>query len=152
MVGLTDCAHKNFTAVNKVALIMPGPYNTDLRCRAVFLHYIRRLDYKTIGNQLFMSERSVHRYVKLFHQTGDVIPQKSTGRPRELTGLEEQVILETVLHIPTLFLDELVSEVHQRCGTNPSKTTIFRVLRRYNFSRIKVSNDIPDNLTMMPDL
>ena len=86
-----------------------------------------------------MSKRSVKRYVKLFDQTGDVSAKKSSGRPREVTQLEEQVIVETVLHFPGLYLDELVSEVLSRCGTNPSNSTVFRVLPRYNFSRVKVT-------------
>ena len=118
---------------------MPGPYQIDLRWRAVFLRHIRRIDYSTIGNLLFMSKRSVKRYVKLFDQTGDVSAKKSSGRPREMTQLEEQVIVETVLHFPDLYLDELVSEVSSRCGTNPSNSTAFRVLRWYNFSRVKVT-------------
>ena len=120
-------------------VIMPGPYQTGLRWRAVFLRHIHRIDYSTIGNLLFMSKRSVKRYVKLFDQTGDVSAKKSSGRPREMTQLEEQVIVETVLHFPDLYLDELVSEVSSRCGTNPSNSTVFRVLRRYNFSRVKVT-------------
>ena len=42
---------------------MPKHYSADLRWRAVWLVLLHKMTYEEVGDILFMSERSVRRYV-----------------------------------------------------------------------------------------
>ena len=53
---------------------MPKAYAEDLRWRAVWLHLVRGLSYADVAQTLFMCEKSVQRYLALFHATGGVDP------------------------------------------------------------------------------
>ena len=52
------------------AMAMPVNYSTDLRWRAVWLVTLRGMKYEEVSKMLFISDRSVRRYVDLF-STGD---------------------------------------------------------------------------------
>ena len=62
---------------------MPIAYSEDLRWRAVWLSLVRGLSCKDIAETLFMSNKSVQRYLPLFHATGSVTPMQHSGGPIE---------------------------------------------------------------------
>ena len=69
-----------FTALLCSQLLkMPVAYSEDLRWRAIWLNIVRGLSYADIAKVLFMSEKSVYRYVRQFHSTGRVEPMRATG-------------------------------------------------------------------------
>ena len=51
---------------------MPKPYSEDLRWRAVWLNIAQGMSYPDVSAVLYMSERSVQRYMELFHATGHI--------------------------------------------------------------------------------
>ena len=53
---------------------MPVSYSTDLCWRAVWLVTLRNLTYDEAGEMLYMSGKSVQRYVTAFLTTGNVEP------------------------------------------------------------------------------
>ena len=68
---------------------MSKAYSEDLRWRDVWLNIVRGMSYKDIATTLFTCEKSVQRYLTLFHGTGSVTPQPHTGGPgRVLNELE----------------------------------------------------------------
>ena len=71
--------NSNYTCCN-----MPKAYLEDLRWRAVWLNIVRGMSSFEINDLLFMSERSVQRYLSLFHSTGSVAPKDSTGDPDKI--------------------------------------------------------------------
>ena len=57
---------------------------SDLRWRAVWLVLLCKMSYNEAGDILFMSERSVRRYVDQYQSTGDVEPRKHRYGPEKM--------------------------------------------------------------------
>lgn len=53
---------------------MPLAYSNDLRWRIVWLYYCKEKSIEEIQELLYVSTRSVRRYLTLFEETGDVSP------------------------------------------------------------------------------
>ena len=58
---------------------MPKAYSEDLRWRAVWLNIVKGMTYTEVAEVLFMSEKSVYRYLSQFHATGSVEPKDASG-------------------------------------------------------------------------
>ena len=81
------------------AFKMPKAYSNDLRWRVVWLSIVREMSVEDIANVLFMCERSVYRYLYLFHTTGSVSPEKySPGPQKMLSEFELFTVLQTLIH------------------------------------------------------
>ena len=52
---------------------MPTPYSMDLRWRVIWLDLVHGFTSHEVAD-MCLSERTVRRYITLFHQTGDVKP------------------------------------------------------------------------------
>ena len=116
-------------------------YSEDLRWRAVWLHILRGLSYKQVGELLYMSERSVRRYVELFYSTGDVKPcQHKQGPSQLLNELEQLTVLQSLINKPTIHLEELQNDLYLTCGTWVHLSTICRTVHRLGFTRKRVTN------------
>ena len=76
---------------------MPKHYSVDLRWRAVWLVLLRKMTYAEVGNILFMSERSVRRYVDQYQSTGDVEPTKHKHGPAKMLNEVEMIIVIELL-------------------------------------------------------
>ena len=112
---------------------MPKAYSEDLRWRAVWLNIVRGMSYKDIAT---MCEKSVQRYLTLFHGTGSVTPQPHTGGPsRVLNELEEFTVMQSIIHKPTLYLQEVQEHA---TGKWASASTICRTIKAKEFTRKKV--------------
>ena len=86
---------------------MPKSYSEDLRWRAIWLSIVRGMNVSEVAGVLFMCERSVQRYLALFHSTGSVAPKQRSGGPGKiLTDFEEVCLLQALIHTPTAFLHE----------------------------------------------
>ena len=78
---------------------MPKAYSDDLRWRAVWLHLVRGKSYKDVEQVLFMCEKSVQRYLAIFHATGNVSPhEQKRGPEKSLTDFEFFTILQFPYH------------------------------------------------------
>ena len=87
------------TALARDSNKMPKAYSEDLRWRAVWLNIVRGMSCKDIATTLFMCEKSVQRYLALFHSNGSVTPQTPTGGPsKTLNELEEFTVMHAVYH------------------------------------------------------
>ena len=69
------CKFKSFSGAVYITS-MPVSYSTDLRWRAVWLVTLRNLIYDEAGEMLYMSGKSVQRYVAAFLSIGNVEPVK----------------------------------------------------------------------------
>ena len=118
---------------------MPKAYSDDLRWRAVWLHTIRRMSFEEIAEMLFMCEKSVRRYIALFNATGGVSPQDHKNGPDKLlTEFEQLLLLQSLLHKPTLFLQELQEILYRATGKAVHASTICRTIKYHGFTRKKV--------------
>ena len=69
------CKFKSFGGAVYVTS-MPVSYSTDLHWRAVWLVTSRNLTYDETSEMLYLSGKSVQRYVAAFLSTGNVDPVK----------------------------------------------------------------------------
>ena len=120
---------------------MPKAYSEDLRWRAVWLNVVRGMSYSEIATTLFMSEKTVYRYLSLFHATGSIEPKEPSGdQSKGLTEFESFTILQSILHKPTAYLEEVQQELFDITGTWVHLSTICRAIKQQEFSRKKVQS------------
>ena len=126
----------NVAAVGCVT--MPVGYSVDLRWRAVWLHLICGRSRYEIADLLFMSKRSVDRYIALYQSTGTVEPSKQRhGPPRVLSEFEQISLLlnQSLVNKPTMYLEELQSELYELTGTWVHVSTICRTVQHLGLTQ-----------------
>ena len=114
---------------------MPKSYSEDLRWRAVWLSIVRGITPSEIAEVLFMSKRSIQRYLSLFHSTGSVAPRERRGGcGKILTELEQLTVIQSLIHTPSLFLHEIQSQLYDTTGKWIHPSTICRTIHQLNFT------------------
>ncbi len=119
-----------------------APYSADLRWRMVWQRCGLDLSFKAIAGRLCVSPSTVFNTIKLFEETGDVLPAiKPHGVGEDLRKLDmhhEMAIIAMVLENPTAYLQEICSMIEEVSKVEVSESTVCRVLRRNGFTRKKV--------------
>ena len=104
--ALCICTTTHF--VQRLTTAMPKSYSTDLRWHVVWLHVFLKESIAEVATLLFISSRTVHRYVAKLLNAGDVIPQDHRNGPaRLLTDFDERTLVNLVLTNPGIYLHEL---------------------------------------------
>lgn len=120
---------------------MPKAYSEDLRWRAVWLSVVRGMSYSEIAEVLFMSEKSVYRYLSLFHSSGSVKAREPTGnQTKGLSDFESFTVLQTILHNPKVYLEEIQQELFDITGRWVHVSTICRTVKKHGFTRKTVQS------------
>ena len=115
---------------------MPLSYSVDLRWRVVWLWLGGQLSTREIGNFLCCSNRTVRRYITLFHPTGDVkAAQRRYTSPRILDDLAQAKLLQLVLQNPGIYLHELQLKLLEIFGVRVHISTICRTLKFMSCTR-----------------
>ena len=118
---------------------MPKAYSDDLRWRAVWLHLVRGKSYEDVAQVLFMCEKSVQRYLAIFHATGNVSPhEQKRGPEKSLTDFELFTILQSLIIKPTSFLCEIQHQLLQSTGKWVHASTICRTIKEQGLTYKKV--------------
>ena len=79
---------------------------------------LHKMTYEEVGDVLFMSERSVRRYVDQYQSTGDVEPRKHRHGPEKmLSEVEMVIVIELLSAKPSIYLDEIQEELYNMTGT-----------------------------------
>ena len=118
---------------------MPKAYSEDLRWRAVWLHLVRGLSYTDVAQTLFMCEKSVQRYLALFHATGGVDPMvQKRGPDKCLTEFELFTILQSLIIKPTSFLCEIQHQLLCSTGKWVHTSTICHTIKEQGLTRKRV--------------
>ena len=121
---------------------MPRKYSEDLRWRAVWQHCLQGKPVGAVARDLYNSDSSVERYVKLFTTTGEVMPSTSTqhrpGPKRKLSEFEEITVLQSLLDRPGTYLREVQEELHDITGTWID-CSICRLAKSWGLSRQKLA-------------
>jgi transposase len=120
---------------------MPKSYSEDLRWRAVWLALVRGRSCEEIARVLFMCERSVYRYLALFHATGSVHSAMYTSGPKKvLNDFEQLTVLQSLICRPTSYLREVQNDLLRITGVWVSPSTICRTIKQQGFTRKKVQS------------
>ena len=97
------------------------------------------MNYQEIADLLFMSERSVRRYVDLYMSTGGVDTSGCRHGPQQLLSDFEQItVLQSLVNKPTIYLEELQKDLNEATGTLVSLVTICQTEHRLGFTRKRV--------------
>ena len=109
---------------------MPTPYTLELHWRVVWLNLVHGFSSHEVSELLCLSERTVRRYLTLFHQTGDVKPlSRRNGAQRLLGDLEQLRLLQIVLRNPGIYLHEVQLQLQEAYGVKIHVSTICRTLK-----------------------
>ena len=93
-----------------------------------------------VAATLFMSPRTIERYISKCLNTGDVNSEK-LGRPFNSFAMHphvEFVIMEAILEQPDTTLAEIAYNVFEQTGSENAVSSILRYLKRNSFTRKKV--------------
>ena len=105
----------------------------------MWLHVVRGMSPASIAEILFLAERSVYRYLALFNSTGSVDPKEhNSGPPEALNDFEQFTILQSLIHKPTLHLNEVQEKLFETTGTWIHQSTICRTIKKHGFTLKKV--------------
>ena len=88
---------------------IPKSYLEDLHWRAVWLHIAQGMTYQGISRLLYVSERSIQRYMEQFYATGTVAQKRR--QDKFLSDFEQLTILQTLIHKPTSYLHEVHDKI-----------------------------------------
>ena len=130
---------RKFKFLSQLFVKMPKAYSEDLRWRAVWLHLVRGLSYTDVAQTLFMCEKSVQRYLALFHATESVDPQvQKRGPDKCLTEFELFTILQSLIIKPTSFLCEIQHQLLCSTGKWVHASTICRTIKEQGLTHKRV--------------
>ena len=100
---------------------------------------LQGLRFEDIQELLYVSTRSVRRFIALFDESDDVGPAIQQHSPcRTFHAFEEISLIQSLLSKPDMYLEELRQELIQIAGTDVSLSTICRTLKWLGFSRKKL--------------
>jgi len=100
-------------------------HSIDLCWRVVWFDLVHASH--EIADLFCLSERTIRRYITLFHQTGDVKPVSCRNGPQRLLGdLEHLHLFQLILHNPSIYLHELQHRLQEAYGVRVHVSTICR--------------------------
>jgi transposase len=112
----------------------------DVKIAAVRLYERELLDLEDILDCCGFARRIWYRILKLWRETGDVVPERQSmrGRVRNLDQEDLAYLLELIRDNPVYFLDELLHLLKTNRFISVNCTTIFHELEHLNVSRKKL--------------
>ena len=119
---------------------MPRPYSDDLRWRAILIKEFLGYSVDGVAATLFISPRTVERYISKCLNTGEVKSEK-LGQPFNSFAMHphvEFVIMEAVLEHQDKTLAEIAYDVYEQTGSESAVSSILRYLKRNSFTRKRV--------------
>ena len=103
--------------------------------------------YKDVAQVLFMCEKSVQRYLAIFHATGNVSPhEQKRGPEKSLTDFELFTILQSLIIKPTSFLCEIQQQFLQSTGKWVHASTMI-YLSHYQRTRVDLQESTNSSYT-----
>ena len=113
----------------------------DVKIAALRLYEKELLDPEVIWDCCGFSRRTWYRILKLWHETGDVVPRRNgkRGRPRLLDREDIDYLLQLIQDNPSYFLDELLLLLKTNRFISIHFTTIYQELERLNVSHKKLT-------------
>ena len=114
---------------------------TDLRWRAVWLVTLRKLTFDEAGAMLFMSGKSVSRFVNAFLTTGNIEPAKQRHGPEcFLNEFEQVTVMQILIDNPCVYPREIQRQLYDATGTWVHLSTICRAVHCLGFTRKRLQH------------
>jgi transposase len=105
-------------------------YSNDLRLRAVH-HYLNvHRNYKAVSKLFKVGIATLHDWVRRFRASGSIPCNNPPGRPRTVSGVQENEFYNMVLANADCTLEKLSEKWQEKSGTQVSGMTIWRTIRR----------------------
>ena len=102
-------------------------------------YIFKEITFKEVGELLFMSSRSVRRYVEAFYTSGNVDPAHHRHGPMPILDQFKQLtVFQSLLDNPSMFLDELQQELANITGTDVHISTICKTIHCLGMTRQKL--------------
>lgn len=119
---------------------MPAPVSDDLRWRIIWLVWGARKTIHETGELLGVTKKTVGNILRRFRRYGNVRPSR-IGRPNVMSVMtrdEAFVLMEYMFRHPGAYLREAVSYMEDVTGGQFNALSLWRCLKRHNFTRKKV--------------
>ena len=115
-------------------------YSPDIRWRVVWQRIGMELSFRQIALNLNISCSTAQTTFKRFERTGTVSRKEQRCRKelRSLSDTDELHIVGLVLKCPSMYLQELCTEIQHLTGKQVSAPTVCRLLARHGFTRKKI--------------
>ena len=102
----------------------------DLRWRMVWAFLFHEEEISCISSRLYISEKSVHRFVDLYVSTGCVHPNKQCCVPlKKLSDHENVLRLDSMFDDSGIHLDELQTNLKHVFGTDVALSTLCNTVK-----------------------
>lgn len=107
----------------------------------MWLVILRSMSFADVGELLFISERSVRRYVERFYMTGNVQATKQKHGPQLiLSDFEQTLVIQLLVDKPSIYLHEIQARLCDATGTMVHESTICRTIHHLGFTRKKIEH------------
>ena len=120
---------------------MPAPLSVDIRWRIVWLTLGERMGPQETALLMGVTEPTIYNIVRRFRRNGSVRSSR-IGRPNIMSSLnrnEANILMEYVFRFPGVYLREAVKYIDRMSEGHFSAVSLWRCLKRHNFSRKKVN-------------
>lgn len=112
-------------------------YSVDLRKRIVDAVRQRKLTLQQAADTFEVGVSTVQRYLRRYHQEGDLTPRTSPGRPRALPDEQEQAFRQQILEQHDLTLEQHAALWEETTGVRVSAATMCRCIAKLGMTRKK---------------
>ena len=110
---------------------MPAPYGLDLRHRIVRAYNNKEGSIRELAAQFAVAPRTVENYLKLFRETGNVVPRPHAGGVKPRIDRRRLRDLRRLLHeMPDATLAELAEVLARNWHVEVSPQTMARAIER----------------------
>jgi len=100
------------------------------------LHQYKQYSISEIASLLVVSQKSVQRVLARYSRSGDVEATKQRHGPEVMLGsFKEMILVQFLMDNLGAYLDELLTERHQRAGIQCSTPTLCRTFSRPGLTR-----------------
>ena len=117
--------------------IVPKAFSKDLRERVVEAYNNCLGTIPELADLFSIGESTVSKYLKIFRETGDLTPGKSSGRTPILNEQVLNTIREIVLSSPDDRLQDYCLEFEKKTGVSIAKSTLWDACQILNIRRKK---------------
>jgi transposase len=90
-----------------------------------------------LANIFNITEWSVYKYLKQYRETGDLTPQKQSGRPPIVTDSVLNILKDIVINNPDGTLEDYREKLEQKTGISVTIVTIHNSCKVLNLRRKK---------------
>ena len=141
MLALAACSVRGKFKCKLIHIKMPVAYSNDLRWRIVWLNVFMEIRAEDVAKLMYVSERTVYRYVDRYRATGEVRPSlKRNGPVKLLSEHEELLLTQLILAYPGIYLRELQQHLYNATGRWVAASTVCRTVHHLGMTRQRIKH------------